>query len=114
MESTTQGKKFKNIANKVGVYVEYSNPQLFEKLNSLDDMIAIDFNNGFGVVFAPVEKISEIDAYIKNKVYEEAPAIYTLTSISPQDAAGALVYHNNPYIPLSGKGIIVGLVDTRE
>ncbi|MBX7287750.1 S8 family peptidase [Clostridium chauvoei] len=112
MESTTQGKKFKNIANKVGVYVEYSNPQLFEKLNSLDDMIAIDFNNGFGVVFAPVEKISEIDAYIKNKVYEEAPAIYTLTSISPQDAAGALVYHNNPYIPLSGKGIIVGLVDT--
>ncbi|MDU1312544.1 S8 family peptidase [Clostridium septicum] len=112
MEFIDQEKKFKNIVNKVSVYVEYSNAQTFDQLNKLDDIVAIDFNNGFGIVFTPIEKIALIDSYIKNRVYEEAPAIYTLTAISPQDAAGALVYHNNPYIPLSGKGVIVGIVDT--
>lgn len=38
--------------------------------------------------------------------------IYILSDISPVEASGADIFHNNPYLSLDGTGVIVGIVDT--
>jgi subtilisin family serine protease len=38
--------------------------------------------------------------------------LYTLCDISPLEASGADIFHNNPYLQLDGTGVVVGIIDT--
>ena len=50
--------------------------------------------------------------YINNYIFELTPQIFTLNDITPLEASNAEYYHNNPYISLDGRGVILGVIDT--
>jgi subtilisin family serine protease len=45
-------------------------------------------------------------------VYADPGSALTLCDISPVEASETTVFHNNVYLPLSGLGVIIGIVDT--
>lgn len=54
----------------------------------------------------------EIFKNVPEIVYIQRPALYTLSAISPLGAANIYRFHENPYLQLTGQGILVGIVDT--
>ncbi|MDD7794200.1 S8 family peptidase [Clostridium sp. 'White wine YQ'] len=45
-------------------------------------------------------------------VYVNPNGLYTLCDISPIEASQVDLFHNNPFLQLDGKGVIVGIIDT--
>ncbi|MGL4848911.1 MAG: S8 family serine peptidase [Clostridium sp.] len=70
----------------------------------LDDRIA--------VLEAPFDIMAKMLEEIKQIVFVEASPVYTLNKISPTESAGTYLFNNNPYLSLTGKGVLVGIVDT--
>lgn len=96
----------------VGIIVEYNSLEEVKKINELPGASVAIIDANYAVVFIAYDRISEIMPYIKSVASLEIPAIYTLEEISPVDASGAPLFHNNPYLQLNGRGVIVGIVDT--
>lgn len=96
----------------VGIIVEYNSLEEVKKINELPGASVAILDANYAVVFIAYDRISEIMPYIKDIASLEIPAIYTLEEISPVDASGATLFHNNPYLQLNGRGVIVGIVDT--
>lgn len=49
---------------------------------------------------------------INSLVFIELGGIYTLSSTTPIEASKAENFHNSPYLKLTGKDVIVGIIDT--
>lgn len=96
----------------IGILVEYNSLEELKKINELPGASVAILDTNYAVVFIPYNRISEIKPYIKDIVSSEVQAIYTLEETSPVDASGATLFHNNPYLQLNGKGVIVGIIDT--
>lgn len=96
----------------VVLIVEYTSKELFNKINDLPGASAVTIDDNFGFVVIPVSEVSLLDQYIKEILKIEVPQIYTLQNISPAEAAGAPVFNNNPYLSLTGTGVLVGILDT--
>lgn len=96
----------------VGILVEYSNRDKFLQLNNIENISAIIISEFYGIVYLPINKVSEIMPYINNYIFELTPQIFTLNDITPLEASNAEYYHNNPYISLDGRGVILGVIDT--
>lgn len=45
-------------------------------------------------------------------VYVQRPALYTLSAVSPLASANIYKFHDNPYLQLTGQGVLAGIVDT--
>ena len=84
----------------VGILVEYSNRDKFLQLNNIENISAIIISEFYGIVYLPINKVSEIMPYINNYIFELTPQIFTLNDITPLEASNAEYYHNNPYISL--------------
>lgn len=95
-----------------GFLVEYTIKNKFLELNKLPNTTAVEINDSFGIVFLPLNEIFNIGSYIKKIVNENDPAVYTLNNITPIEASNVLNYHDNPYLSLTGKGVIIGILDT--
>lgn len=74
------------------------------------EFIILDEN--FAVINAPENEIDKIIEDVPQIVFAEASPVYTLNEISPVEASGAPLFHDNPYLPLNGRGVLVGLIDT--
>lgn len=96
----------------VAILVEYLDRDKFLELNNIDRTTAITISASYGIVYIPVDKIQEIYSYIKEIVVDLTPQIFTLNDISPLEASNATYYHNNPYLNLNGRGVILGVLDT--
>ncbi|MGG7179122.1 S8 family serine peptidase [Clostridium paraputrificum] len=105
-------KQFSNSSERVGILVEYTNREKFLELNNLPNISSIALNESFGIVYLPVNELGNIREYIKKGVADINPQIFTLNDMSPAEASNALNYHNNPYLSLDGKGVLIGIIDT--
>ncbi|MGL5414553.1 MAG: S8 family serine peptidase [Clostridium sp.] len=74
------------------------------KIIILDDRIA--------VIEAPFDVMNNIIENVKQIVFIESSPVYTLNKISPTEASGSYLFNDNPYLSLTGKGVLVGIVDT--
>ncbi|MBB6622908.1 S8 family peptidase [Clostridium gasigenes] len=64
------------------------------------------------VITVPYEIYSDVLRLTPEIVYADPNAPFTTCDISPVEASGATVFHNNVYLPLDGSGVIVGIIDT--
>ena len=96
----------------VGFIAEYADRDKFLQLNNIEGVSAVTLSELYGIVYLPINKIPIIFNYIKSLVNDITPEIFTLNDISPLEASDATFYHNNPYLNLNGRGVILGVVDT--
>ena len=96
----------------IGIVAEYSNKEKFLELNNLPNTTATTLNESFGVIYLPIKTIPEISDYIKDIYREDDTSIYTLNNISPIEASNVPDFQNNPYLTLTGKGVILAIMDT--
>ena len=59
-----------------------------------------------------VKVLVEILKNVNEIVYVESSPVYTLNLLSPVEASGANLFHNNPYLSLTGRGVLVGIIDS--
>ncbi|NFG61030.1 peptidase S8 [Clostridium botulinum] len=45
-------------------------------------------------------------------IYAVPTVLHTLCDISPVESSGATVFHNSIYLPLDGRGVTIGIIDT--
>ena len=105
-------RKLESSSEIIGVVAEYSNKEKFLELNNLPNTTATTLNESFGVIYLPIKTILDIDDYIKDIYYKGDTPIYTLNNISPIEASNVLDFQNNPYLTLTGKNVILAIMDT--
>ncbi|WP_252226425.1 S8 family peptidase [Clostridium sp. ZBS2] len=64
------------------------------------------------LIATPYEIYDDMVKSTHEIVYVDLGDAYTTCDISPVEASGATVFHNNVYLQLSGLGVIVGIIDT--
>lgn len=69
-------------------------------------------DNNFAIIETPENQIDNIIFNVPEIIFTEASPVYTLNEISPVYASNAPVFHQNPYLELNGRGVLVGIVDT--
>lgn len=105
-------RKFESSSEIIGIVAEYSNKEKFLELNNLPNTTATTLNESFGVIYLPIKTILDIDDYIKDIYRKDDTPIYTLNNISPIEASNVLDFQNNPYLTLTGKNVILAIMDT--
>lgn len=103
---------YKDYSEVVGFIVEYTSRDELLKINNIPDASVVALDANFAIVYVPFNRILEVEPYVKDIVSIEVPVIYTLQQSSPVEASGAPLFHNNPFLQLNGRGVIVGIVDT--
>jgi subtilisin family serine protease len=103
---------YKDYSEVVGFIVEYTSRDELLKINNIPDASVVALDANFAIVYIPFNRILEVEPYVKDIVSIEVPVIYTLQQSSPVEASGAPLFHNNPFLQLNGRGVIVGIVDT--
>lgn len=96
----------------VGFFVEYTSLEDLLKINNIPGASVTVIDNNFAIVMIPFNKVLEIEPYVRDITSIEIPVIYTLEQITPVEASGATLFHNNPLLQLNGRGVVVGIVDT--
>ena len=96
----------------IGIFIEYNSLEQLKKIEEIPGASVTVLDNNYAAVFIPANKVNEITPYIKDVASLEIPSIYTLDETSPVDASGASLFHDNPYLQLNGRGVIVGIIDT--
>ena len=92
--------------------VEFDDLNKFLELNNIDGISATPLSEAYGIVYAPIKYRDIVKEHIKTYVDSTNPSIFTLSNISPVEASGALLYHNNPNLQLNGTDVIIGIIDT--
>ena len=77
---------------------------------------AFVLDENYAVVSIEKNKVDSVIDSTKEIVYTTKSSLFTLTadsnSISPLDSANINKFHQNPYLTLTGKGVLIGMVDT--
>ncbi|WP_459832792.1 S8 family serine peptidase [Clostridium carnis] len=104
--------KYKESTEKVGFIVEYTDNESLNDISKIQGASVIDFKNNFAIVRIQFNRINEVEPYVKEIITIEIPVIYTLSEISPLEAIEGVSFHNNSFLNLSGKGVVIGILDT--
>lgn len=96
----------------IGFLVEFSDRSKFLSLNQTTGISAMPVTDTYGIVYTPAKNLDIVDKVIKSYIDDINPPTFTLNAVSPVAASGALEYHNNPYLNLTGTGVILGIMDT--
>lgn len=96
----------------VGFFIEYTSLEELQKIDEIPGASVVVIDPNYAVVFIPFNRVSEIQPYIKEIAAIEVPPIYTLEQASPIEASGAPLFHNNPFLQLTGRGVVIGIIDT--
>ena len=83
-----------------------------EVLKKYPDVELYKLTPKYGILTAPRGEAVKLVEDEDDIVTYELGAVYTLTDISPLDAANVEVVKLNPYLNLTGRGVLVGLIDT--
>lgn len=110
--STVIDRDYRNYSEVAGFLVEYRSLDNLKEINNLKDSSVTVIDNNFAIVFTPFNRVLDIEPYVKDIVSIEIPVIYTLEDVSPVEASSAPSFHNTPFLELTGKGVLVGIIDT--
>lgn len=81
-------------------------------LKNIDYACAFIINDDTAVVIVKIGKVYSLIDDVKEIRYVDAITPFTLNYISPLEAANITPFHDNPFLKLTGRGVIVGLIDT--
>lgn len=91
--------------------IEYEG-DIISAISKNEDVCVIPLDERNAVIAVRKGSIGEIAKKYKEIVYVEQSAVYTLTALSPLDTSNISKFHENPYLNLTGKDVIVGIIDT--
>lgn len=78
--------------------------------NIADDWAGEIINNQFAIIYAPSEKVGELQ--INSYTYNSIPKCYTYMDYGGLAASGINRLHNHPYLKLRGRGTLVAVIDS--
>lgn len=91
--------------------VEYDG-NLVESLSKVDFACGFILDENYAVVSVKRDRETELFSKIREIVYVEPQSLFTLSQVTPEDAANITKFHQNPYLTLTGRGVVVGIIDT--
>ncbi|APF24994.1 S8 family peptidase [Clostridium butyricum] len=97
----------------IGLIIQYAGIENLRKINdNIKYASSVALTESFAIAILPFNKISELFPYVQEIVPILIPAVYTLSTLSPIESSGAEVFKNNPHFNLSGRDVLVGMIDT--
>ena len=97
----------------IGLIIQYTGIENLRKINdNIKDASSVALTESFAIAILPFNKISELFPYVQEIVPILIPAVYTLSTLSPIESSGAEVFKSNPHFNLSGRDVLVGIIDT--
>ena len=97
--------------NYLNIIVEYDG-DIIQTLEAIDYACAFILDETYAVVSVQQDRIRELLTTVRNIVYAEEPSIFTLNQLSPLETSNILYFHDNPYLNLRGRGVLIGHLDT--
>ena len=91
--------------------IEYEG-DIISAVNNDKNVCVIPLDERLAVIAVKNGSISETAKKYKEIIYVEQSAVYTLNALSPLDTSNISKFHENPYINLTGRDVIVGIIDT--
>ena len=91
--------------------VEYRG-EFEEQIKNLDYVCGVAITETLGVVAVESGNLEKLRRDVPAIIFLEARSIYTLQEIDPSNAGNINRVKINPYLNLTGRGILVGLVDS--
>lgn len=85
---------------------------LIGALKNIDYACAFIINDDTAVVIVKIGKANDLVDDVDEIRYVDAITPYTLNYISPLSAANITPFHENPFLKLTGRGVVVGIIDT--
>lgn len=98
--------------NKVSLFVEIPSEEVFNEILKIPGVTGVLLGSSYGLLIFPPEKYNEIESLATKLVLIDIPEIFTTSAISPVEASGAPIFTSNPYLNLTGRGVLVGIIDT--
>ena len=91
--------------------VEYEG-DLASEFSRIDYACQFPLGNNYAVITVRQDKISDLLNTVTEITYAERAVLYTLCAISPLDTSNISSFHNNPYLMLTGREVVAGIIDT--
>ncbi|GAA0121053.1 S8 family peptidase [Clostridium faecium] len=91
--------------------VEYSG-DIIAELEKYDYACAFLAEPFYAVIVVQQGRREELLRNVKSIINVSLSGIYTLTALSPIDTANITQFHENPYLNLRGRGVLIGIIDT--
>lgn len=103
-------KNFYSDKNFINFVVAYDG-DIEKEVENLNDVSVFLIDDNYAIISVRLDNFRKQLQSIKSIVYIEINGIYTLSE-SPVEDSKAPIFHNNPYLNLRGKDVIVAIVDT--
>lgn len=97
--------------NNLGFVVEYRG-NFKEEIDKVQYACGAEITDTLGVLSAPVEKLDDLRKDVPSIIFIETSSVYTLQDITPSNIESIYKVKQNPYLNLTGRGVIVGMIDT--
>lgn len=83
-----------------------------EEINKLDYACGDAITDTLGVVAVNAENLDRLRKDVPSIIFIESKSIYVLQEINPSEADNIKTIKINPYLNLTGRGILVGIIDS--
>jgi len=93
-------------------YIAEYNGDIINQLNQVDYACAFIVGNQIIILVVENGRLSDLLRDVPALVFVERNDLYSLTQLSPIDAANISNFHANSYLILRGTGVVVGMLDT--
>lgn len=95
----------------VDFLVQYEG-NLIDRVERYNDFVsAVTIDESFAIVSARADKIDFV-AKFPEVIYIDSGGVYTIEKITPLESSKAMSFQYNPYLNLTGRGTIAGIIDT--
>lgn len=91
--------------------VEYEG-DIVNAVSKLNYACAAPINGSYAIVSVKEDMVGEFLSSVNEVVYAEKASLYTLCAVSPLETSNISSFHQNPYLNLTGRGVIAGIIDT--
>jgi subtilisin family serine protease len=95
----------------LNIIIEYDG-DIVRTLEPLDYACAFILDENYAVISVQQDRVRELLETVRDIVYAEEPSIFTLNQVSPLQTSNILFFHENPYLNLRGRGVLIGHLDT--
>ena len=91
--------------------VEYRG-EFQDQINKLDYACGTTITDTLAVVAVESNNLNKLRLDVPSIIFVEAKSIYVLQEIDPSNADNIHKLKINPYLNLTGKGVLVGMIDS--
>nr|WP_162181061.1 S8 family peptidase [Clostridium tetani] len=91
--------------------IEYDG-DIVSKMKTIDYADVFILDEDYAVLIVEEGKEEQLEKDLKEIVYVERNYIFSLTDIDPKETSHINEFHEYPYLNLTGRGVLVGILDT--